>query len=195
LKADDWICPHALEWSLPAPEAEKDKGVAGDIVFLQEGALQLNGEDKSERLRQMHDQIFVLRGAAFNGLIAFVLCLFAWGARWRSKVRWVMPFGLLMPAVIALYHHLGDRPMADPPFMEFTLLVLGISGGYLLWKRRSPEIPDMEKEPGRRKTRVRLLVLTFLITIAAFLAWWSTETLYYQQVVATYYAQAERLPK
>jgi hypothetical protein len=89
----------------------------------------------------------VLRGAAFNGLIAFVLCLFAWGAGLSSKLRWVLPIGVLVRTFIALWNHLGERPIADPPFMEFTLLLLGGSGIYLLW-----EGPRLEKEKTRRRS-------------------------------------------
>jgi hypothetical protein len=196
LKADNWLCGNSLAWSLPAPEDEKDKDLVPRIFYLQESAIQLNGEDKTERVRQLHDQVFVLRGAAFNGLLAFVLCLFAWGAGLRSKLRWVIPMGVLIPAFIAVYHHLGERPIVDPPFMEFTLLGLGASGVYLLWKGpRLVKVGDEEKEFVPRKFRAGLLVLSLFLTVAAFLAWWSTEALYCQEVIATYYAQAQQLPK
>jgi hypothetical protein len=198
LKADSWLCRNSLAWSLPAPDDkdEKDKDLVPRIFYLQESAIQLNGEDKTERVRQLHDQVFVLRGAAFNGLIAFALCLFAWVAGLSSKLRWVMPIGVLVPTFIALYHHLGERPIADAPFMEFTLLVLGASGVYLLWKEpRLKKEKEVEKELAHRNLRVGLLVLSLLLTVAAFLAWWSTETLYCKLVIDSYYAQAQQLPK
>jgi hypothetical protein len=76
--------------------------------------------------------------------------------------------------------------------MEFTLLVLGLSGGYLLWKGARLEKIAADK---RRKIRFGLLLLSLLLTVAVFLAWWSTETSYYQQIMETYYAQAQKLPK
>jgi hypothetical protein len=145
-------------------------------------------------VRQLHDQFFVLRGAAFNGMVAFALCLFAWGTEWGSKLRWILPIAALVPTSIALWHHLGDRPIADPPFMEFTLLLLALGGGYLLWKGPRPE-ENAEKKLARRRLRFGLVVLSLLLTVAAFLAWWSTETMYCQLVIDTYYAQAQKLPK
>ena len=204
LKPDSWLCQNSLAWLLPAPEKKDEKDEKGKkhkdlvprIFYLQESAIQLNGEDKTERVRQLHDQVYVLRGAAFNGLVAFVLCLFAWGAGLSSKLRWVLPIGVLVPTFIALCNHLGERRIADPPFMEFTLLLLGGSGIYLLW--RGPRLEkgkDQEKELAHGKIRVGLLVLSLLLTVAAFLAWWSTETLYCQVVIDTYYAQAQQVPK
>ena len=198
LKSDGWLCETSLAWALPAPndDEEKEKDIVARIFYLQESAIQLNGEDKTERVRQLHDQVYVLRGAAFNGLTAFGLCLFAWGAGRYSKLRWVLPIAVLVPTLIAFYHHFEERPIADPPFMEFTLLLLGASGVYLLWKgRRLEKEKDGQKELARGKLRVGLFVLSLLLTVAAFLAWWSTETLYCQMVIDTYYAQAQRLPK
>lgn len=198
LEADSWLCRNSLAWSFPTPvdKDEKDKDLVSRTFYLQESAIQLNGEDKTERVRQLHDQVFVLRGAAFNGLVAFALCLFAWFAELSTKLRWVMPIGVLVPAFIALYHHLGERPIADPPFMEFTLLLLGASGVYLLLKgTRLEKEKDVEKQLAHRKLRVGLLVLSFLLSVAAFLAWWSTETQYCQLIIKTYYAQARNLPK
>jgi hypothetical protein len=201
LKADSWLCQNALAWSLPAPSEKdekdkKDTDLVPHVFYLQESAIQLNGEDKTERVRQLHDQVFVLRGAAFNGMVAFTLCLFAWGTEWGSKLRWILPVAVLVPTSIALYHHLGERPIADPPFMEFTLLLLTASGAYLLWKGpRLEKDEDEEKRFARRKIRLGLVMLSLVLAFAAFLAWWSTETLYCQLVIDTYYAQAQQLPK
>jgi hypothetical protein len=140
LKADSWLCQNALAWSLPAPD-EKDEQVKKDdkdlvphVFHLQESAIQLDGQDKTERVRQLHDQVFVLRGAAFNGMVAFTLCLFAWGTEWASKLRWILPIAVLVPTSIALYHHLGERPIADPPLMEFPLLLVAFG---IIWHRVS----------------------------------------------------------
>ena len=56
------------------------------------------GGDYTVRLRQLHDQVMVLRGAAFNGVIAFSLCLFGLGAKFRrdhpgSWLRWAIRAG------------------------------------------------------------------------------------------------------
>jgi hypothetical protein len=184
----------SLAWFLPLCEGaannlqpdvrENLQARAQDIFHLRESSLQLQGEDKTERLRQLHDQIMVLRGAAFNGFIAFSFCLFGWCAKFRSKLRWVLPFVYFAPALIALVRHLQERPLVDPPYMEFTLLVLWGAGCYLLWKRARPEGGALP-----RGIRTGFLILAFLLTLAATLGWWSTEVLYDQQVMYTYYAQ------
>ena len=118
-----------------------------DVFRLEENALMNKGEDYTARLRELHDQVMVLRGAAFNGWIAFSLCLFAWGGALSNRlgslklgigIRWML---LLLPllyvgaGVIALMHHLADRfPQfpPDPPYMEFTLVLLGMVGALTL---------------------------------------------------------------
>jgi hypothetical protein len=66
---------------LPANAADENLiATARDIFGLQENALMDKGGDYTVRLRQLHDQVMVLRGAAFNGVVGLSLCLFAWGA-------------------------------------------------------------------------------------------------------------------
>jgi hypothetical protein len=60
--------------------------------------------------------------------------VFAWGARLHSKSRWVNDRAHKKDKRYPLSHHFRERPIADPPFMEFTLLVLGLSGVFLLWR-------------------------------------------------------------
>src|SRR5579863_3948105 len=71
---------------------------ARDIFGLEENALLLKGEDATLRLRQLHDQIMVLRGATFDGFLTLSLCLFGWGAKMQSEKRrliWRILLGLV----------------------------------------------------------------------------------------------------
>jgi hypothetical protein len=181
-------------------------GTARDIFRLQENQLLLRGEDQTLRLRQLHDQIMVLRGASFSGFIACSLCLFALGGKIRCqhKAWWryaFVPVPLLYLAVafIATYNHFQERAPSDPPYMEFTLILLAVAGLWLVWKRPKTPEPEPEKADPAKKTRTirpwqnerwgRLVALSALLTLAAILGWWSTELFYGQQVVYTYDAQ------
>jgi hypothetical protein len=69
----------------------------------------------------------------------------------------------------------------DPPFMEFTCVVLGLAGGYVWWKG-APE--------GKYVAGSLLSLLAFVVS---FLGWWWTEVLYDQQVMYSYYAASHKL--
>jgi hypothetical protein len=226
-------------WVRTASDEEGNPGdfvkTAADIFGLQENTLMDKGGDYSARLRQAHDQIMVLRGAAFNGLIAFSLCLFAWGVvlsdnpgcNGKSKsedksvpdenprpwVRWIVmlaPAFYLIAGGIALYHHIHEKSPAfppDPPYMEFTLLLLAGAGLWVLWPpapkalRHTPEdgakqATEKQKEKEAAATphwRIerwgRLVSLSLVLTFAAFLGWWSTEVFYRDQVIYSFDSQ------
>jgi hypothetical protein len=208
---------------------------AKDIFGLQENTLMDRGGDYSARLRQLHDQIMVLRGAAFSGLIAFSLCLFAWGAVLSDKpesngkpgsgnkrdsdgkphswMRWLFmpaPVIYFVAGIVAFYYHLKEKfPQFphDPPYMEFTLLLLAGAGLWMLWPP-SPKSLRHTHEAGanaaggtgnekdtfaaphwRIERWGRLVALSFILTLAAFLGWWSTEVMYRDQVIYSYDSQ------
>lgn len=184
-------------------------GTARDIFRLEENALLLKGEDATLRLRQLHDQIMVLRGAAFNGLIGLSLCLFTLGAAVRrEKAGWWMRFALLpvpalylAAALVATVHHFGHVP-SDPPLMEFTLWLLFFAGAWLVWRRPSLQTrdqaaakeADLRRKAGtkcslQKKDWAGLVVLSAILTIAAFQGWWATELLYGEQVIYSYDTQ------
>lgn len=180
---------HVLQIYEPRIAQQNDR--AETIFHIQEGAILLKGTDANEKLRQFHDQIMVLRGAAYNGLVAFSLCLFWWCTRYKSKLRWAALSLYLLPGLIALGHHLQERAATDPPYMEFTLLILAAAGWRLLWQRR-PKKTDADGEPrpqnGRAKIRFAYLLLSFFLTLTAFLGWWATQVMYDQQVIYSYQA-------
>jgi hypothetical protein len=167
------------------------EGLAQRVFRIQEAALLLLGTDSNERLRQFHDQIVVLRGAAFNGMIAFSLCLFWWSAQFQSRLRWAFPVALTLLGINALYNHLAERAASDPPYMEFTLLVLAASGWRILWPRASKSASTSkgaDAQNGRGKIRFAYLLLAAFLAASAFLGWWSTQVLYDQQVFYSYQA-------
>jgi len=228
-------CQRTLRWSeLHKYDAEDDLLIeaARDLFGLQENALLLKGEDATLRLRQLHDQIMVLRGAAFDSLIGFSLCVFAWGAKlMREKFEryqphyWLRLALLAAPAIflavglLATKHHFAERAPSDPPYMEFTLILLGLAGAWLIWKPR-----PAQNQAGANQTQVdksqtdearaektgggneekkkynwkienwpRLVVLSAILSIAAILAWWSTEVMYVEQVIYSYDSQLHQI--
>jgi len=192
------LCDRILSWTgrFRHEEAEDDLvGTARVIFGLEENALLLKGEDATLRLRQLHDQIMVLRGATFNGIVTFAFCVFAWGARIRrerpdSTWRWffaLIPVLPLFLAVWALVHHLSERAASEPPYMEFSLAIIGLSGLVLLWPWHKPA--NAGQPGGVRVNWPRLSLLFLVLSVSGLLGWWSTEVLYAQQVIFAYNSQ------
>jgi len=193
-------CRFAMIWMGRLRYSRKNDHLADaarDVFGLQENALLLKGEDATLRLRQLHDQIMVLRGSTFDGMIAFAFCLYAWGLRARrerprSLARVLLacvPAVFLLLAADAFVHHYEDRFVSEPPYMEFSLLIVGLAGGWLLWlpRRRAPRAGGPES---RLNWRWGMLSLVFAVLFTAgFLGWWSTEVLYGHQVIYSYDAQ------
>ncbi len=207
LKTEKGLCWLTLRWSVGHIYDSRDDELnkaAIDILGLQENALMVKGGDYTTRLRQIHDQIMVLRGAAFNGMIGFSLCVFGLGATLRREKHGLVGMAALtVPALyfavalIAVFHHFRQRSPSDPPYMEFTLLILALVGAWLLWRHPLPE-HDHEKKPGSEKDAhhsggkkqwARLVLLSAILTAAAILGWWSTEVFYCGQVIYSYDSQ------
>jgi len=161
-------------------ECEKSEEAIQRLFYLWEAALLLEGGERTDRLNQLHSQILVLRGAAFNGLLTFMLCLFGLCARSCCRLVW-----LVIPLTIAglglRFWSSHTHGLYDPPFMEFTCVVLGLAGGYVWWKG-APE--------GKYVAGSLLSLLAFVVS---FLGWWWTEVLYDQQVIYSYYAASHKL--
>jgi len=159
---------------------------AHEVFSLQETALLLQGEDKVSRLRLLHQQLNVLRGAAFDGLITCALCLFSWNMKqsW-GPWRWVLPIGLLVYVLYALFwNHLRlfrhpnsfHLEFDDPPFMEFTLLLLGAGGCYVVWKDVTGSWPHGTGW------------VSLLFAALAYSGWYWSEILYDRLVIHSFYA-------
>lgn len=179
-------CDYTGKWILRRSRAliNDQRQIADDDFHLQEAAVLLKGTDANERLRQFHDQIMVLRGAAFNGLVAFSLCLFWWSANFHSRLRWLAVLLFVGPAMIASVNHFREHP-DTPPFMEFTLLLLGAAACRLLW---APKGSVPVSPPARGQIHFVYLALSLVLSVSAFLGWWATQVLYDQQVVYSYRA-------
>jgi hypothetical protein len=186
-----WAAPLCLKWQADA----ELNGTGADIFGLEEAAVLLKGDDATQRVRQLHDQIMVLRGAAFNALVTCSLCLFVWGvsarrAKSKSVLGWLItcsPIVFILVALLALKHHFLVRYPTQPPFMEFTLLLIGATGGLLLWRPLSNDGPNEPQLPAGRWAA--LTFLSAVLTVAAVLGWWGTEVIYAQEVIYHYDSQ------
>jgi len=155
------------------------------IFHLQETTLLLTGEDKVSRLRLLHQQIMVLQGAAFDGLLAWVLCLLGWNAqRSWGRWRWLPPIALLLYGFYALMchyklfpeRHLFQIKLDDPPFMEGAVILLGAAGWYLAVKGTNG---SWLKGTGW---------VSLLLATVAYSGWYWTEIMYDRLVIYSYYA-------
>ncbi len=163
LKAKKALCRLTLRWSVRYTYVPKDDALidaAMDIFGLQENALMVKGEDFTIRLRQLHDQIMVLCGAAFKGAVGFSLCVFAWAATVRREIpgSWLalVPVPLLYFEVtlIATIHHFATRGPSHPPYMESTLLLPTYTGRSMVGLEASIAT-EGGKKLGRRKRAAR----------------------------------------
>jgi hypothetical protein len=199
-ETNDSPCLYKGQWLIPRTHKHlsQSEGLAGDVFHVQEGALLLQGTDKNERLRQFHHERMVLRGAAFDGVVAFSLCLFWWNADRKSRLRYALPLVYLVPGLIALHNHfLTERAASNPPLLEFTLLVLALADWYLLWQSRSKGKGVPAEHPAqnaRGQIRPAYLLLALFLTVTAFLGWQATEALYDQQVIYSSYKIASESP-
>ncbi len=166
---------------------------AGDVFHVHEATVLLKGTDPNERLRQFHDQIIVLRGAGFDGMLACSLCLFWWASKFQSGWRWSALLPYFFPGTVATVNHFSDH-LHDPPYMEFTFLVLTSAGACLLWQRR-PEKKGAHgadrAHNGKGEVRPAYLFLALFLTVSSLLGWWATQVLYDQQVIFSYKSISE----
>jgi hypothetical protein len=201
-----WVRDDANKPVQEDAKKEEDKFVqsAAEILGLQENALMEKGQDYTVRLRQLHDQVMVLRGAAFNGVLGFSLSLFAWEGVIRRKrpgswVRWAfftVPVFYFAVGVIATAHHFAQGFPPEPPYIEFILFLLAAVGTWLLLKPQN-EMKAVAGEPNEASSKdclkeehwLRIVLLSAALTVGAFLGWWSAEVFYAQQVIYSYDTQ------
>jgi hypothetical protein len=170
------------------------------IFQIQESTLLLAGTDKANRLRLLHQQIMVLRGAAFDGVLACMLFLLGWNLERQSwgRARYLFPLGIILWALFVLHSHFAHQHLEllrhplqifqvkvdDPPFMELTFLLLGVAGCYLVWKGTE----------GSWKFGTGFWA-ALLPTAMVYAGWYWTEILYDRLVLYSYYAQTHGLLK
>jgi hypothetical protein len=180
--------PHVgPQFSAAACSSGADPAPVLALFHLQESALQQRGSDKTTVLDQLHSQISVLRGAALNGFVTMVLCLFGLGAnRTKRHLLWWGVAGVAVALVglgwfALIFRHKVRVFLNDPPIMEVALIVLGVAGGIALWKGAPPRRYGL------------WLVLSSLPTGIVFFAWWWTEVLYDQLVLHSSFALMRHL--
>jgi hypothetical protein len=168
----------ALVAAQRSPQSLSDDPQNVALLFpVQEAALLLQGTDRTERLSQLHAQILVLRGGAFDGFILCAFFLFGWCAnRGIRPIRWtlIIPLLLLAAGVISAASHwrLHKTDLDDPPFMEFTFFSLGVAG---LWLVGLCTVA--------RRSYGRYFWLAGLLTVITYFGWWWSEVLYDRQVL------------
>ena len=99
-----------------------------------------------------------------------------------------MLLAYLALGTVATFNHLKDHAH-DPPFMEFTFVVLAAAGAYLLWQRRPKKRGahgEARTHDGKGEIRFVYLILALFLTVSALLGWWATQVLYDQQVIYSY---------
>lgn len=154
------------------------------IFRQQESAILNKGTDRTERLRQLHERIVVLRGAVFSGFILVLMFLFAFFAKVdglpRSTARTAV--GVLLQLVFAAFavfngiHDVRNRDIFDLPVLEGLLGTISVFGAYLVFRGTKSAV--------FRKKRLLLAVLFF--AALAYGGWMSSEILYDQLVISSY---------
>jgi hypothetical protein len=151
------------------------------IFYLQEGALLQRGEDKTNRISQLHEQTMVLRGAAFDGLVALALCGFGWCATTYPRFLALIPASFLLGGLSLLGIHLASGSFTEPPYAEITMVILGAAGCVAIWRG----IYGYLKSPRQYKL---LFCPLLLLTPMEYFAWWWTEVLYDQLILYSFVA-------
>lgn len=173
--------------SARAPEGEcddfKQKRILA-LFALQESAAMNQVSDKTERLRQLHERIVVLRGAVFSGFVLFLICLFAFLARESGqKVNWIRSAsGIVLGLVFAAFAVInGGRDLKrgnifDIPVLESLLAVITIFGVFLVWRGSET----------RQFQRKRYLLLAIFFAGLSYGGWMWSEIIYDQEVINTF---------
>lgn len=157
---------------------------AAKIFHLQENTLQVAGVDTSERLKQLHERIVILRGATFSGFVCMLLGAFGLMARRRDRHvidQLSMVFGWILPAVVTAFAVISLREhfplkIEDPPIMEVVVILVGLLG---FWTRI--------REPIRHPYSVCLTIAS-LLTLGSYGGWWWSEVTYDTQVIFSFAA-------
>lgn len=186
------------------------------VFQLQQDTLLLMGEPQTSQIRHLHQQLVVLQGAGFDGLLAFMLCLLAWNAEkaWSKYRRLLIPGGLFIYVLVVatLWNHFEMRRIShtirlvqrwtpnDPPFMEGTALMLALAGCYLVLRKprtRDDDSPEQRSGAGNRApiSYGGGAIVALALTGLAYSGWYWTEILYDRLVIYSYYASQHLLVK
>jgi hypothetical protein len=161
-------------------KADKFNVQVQEFFRLQEGALELKGDDKVQRLKQYFDQIIVLRGAALNATVLFWVSLFGFLGSVRARHRGglstfallLVPGVLFCGGIFSLFRgHWGSTVFRDPPLAEIVLILLGATG-----------FAAIAKAKGVKRYLPTCAVAAVLAVLSSG-AWWWTEVMYDLQVI------------
>lgn len=178
---------HIEEICKTSDSTECDEFKAKRILTIfqqQETAVLSQPSDRTERLRQLHERIVVLRGTIFSLYVLLLICLFAYFARADGKSsHWIRPTcGVLLAvaftvfATINGYHDLEDPDIFDIPVLECLLVVITLFGVALAVRRTKHEHFQSK----------RYVLIALFFTGLAYGGWLWSEVIYDQQVISAY---------
>ncbi len=168
---------------------------ADNLFLLQEEAVLREGTDRTARISRLYEQVIVLRGAVFNGVVFVVLCWFAHFSRPRSEaisMSWsnqTMIVRTLMTIILILIlfyvaGYLGSFDfvnhhdiVTDPPIMEIGLALLAVVG-IVTALRGVARLPYIGAG----------LVFGVIFTVLAYGAWAWTEVLYTKNTISAFFS-------
>lgn len=145
-------------------------------LFEQQERIVLNqASENTERLKQLHQRIVVLRGAVFSGSVLLLICFFAYMARVNGQSwHWKRTlWGILLAAFFAEYvlrngyRDLIQKNIFDIPVLESVLGTIIIFGAFLVI--RGVQTCLFQKES-------LLIVVAFFASLAG-AGWLSSEIL------------------
>jgi hypothetical protein len=157
--------------------------VTTELFRVQEARLLLDGEDKTVRLKEFHDQIVVLRGGLLNGVVLFLLSLFGICACYRARSRnglqrtifYLPTSALLAYGLFSLGKHISKGlPIGgDPPLAELILILLGFFGLLACNENGAAELRFFRN----------IWCIAAVLSLIAYGAWWWTEVRYDEHVI------------
>ena len=175
-------------------ERENDQKLGNILTKFQlmETQILSQGADKTERLRQLHERIVVLRGAVFNGFSFLLICVFAWLAPvngnafpWKKRVRGtLLAVALTAFAVVNGLEDLTHFNISDIPALEGLLAVITVFGGFLVYY-------GVKDRPYLGK---RIVLVAGFFAALSYGGWMWSEVIYDQQVISSY-AVMQSAPK
>jgi len=142
------------------------------------------GSDKTERLRQLHERIVVLRGAVFSGFCLLLICLFGSLAPangnsfpWKRRV-WGTLLAIVFTAfsVVNGFEDLTHFNISDIPALEGLLAAITIFGGILVYYRVK----------ARPYMGMKIVLAAGFFAALSYGGWMWSEVIYDQQVVSSY---------
>jgi len=154
------------------------------LFQLEESAVLNQSSDKTERLRQLHERIVVLRGAVFSGFVLFLVCLCAYFARETGhKAHWLrtgggilVALGFTVFALINGYRDFKNSDIFDLPILEGLLVVITVFGLMLVFRGFENRRFQMKRYP---------LVVLFFAGLA-YGGWMWSEIIYDQEVISSF---------